>query len=88
MFQGIWIALRSTMRLTLALQTIGPVIYTELGQYCCNSTAPPSQRCNDHTHGALHGVRVQPSPARAPCAHPTHHPEPLPPQATGLCTTL
>jgi len=32
MFQGVWIALRSTLRLSLALQTIGPVIYTELGQ--------------------------------------------------------
>ncbi len=53
MFQGIWIALRSTMRLTLALQTIGPVIYTELGQYCCNAnnTGQPVGKCNDHTHG-------------------------------------
>lgn len=51
MFQGVWIALRSTMRLTLALQTMGPVIWTELGQYCCNSTGPPTQKCNDHTHG-------------------------------------
>ncbi len=53
MFQGIWIALRSTMRLTLALQTMGPVIYTELGQYCCNAnnTGQPVGKCNDHTHG-------------------------------------
>ena len=36
-YQGVWISMRSTMRLTLALQTIGPVIWTELGQYCCNA---------------------------------------------------
>lgn len=53
MFQGVWIALRSTMRLTLALQTMGPVIYTELGQYCCNAnnTGQPVGKCNDHIHG-------------------------------------
>ena len=47
--------MRSTMRLTLTLQQLGPVIYTELGQYCCNSndtaTGAPQGRCNDHTHG-------------------------------------
>ena len=55
MFQGPWIAMRSTMRLTLALQQLGPVIYTELGQYCCNSndtsTGAPQGHCNDHAHG-------------------------------------
>lgn len=54
MFQGVWIALRSTLRLTLALQTMGPVIYTEAGQYCCNSNntgQPVGGRCNDHPHG-------------------------------------
>ena len=53
MFQGVWISLRSTLRLTLALQELGPVIYTELGQYCCNSntTGAPQGKCNDHAHG-------------------------------------
>ena len=54
-YQGVWISLRSTLRLTLALQQIGPVIYTELGQYCCNSgpakTCQGTGMCNDHTHG-------------------------------------
>ena len=56
-YQGVWIGLRSTMRLTLALQQIGPVIFTELGQYCCNagnaSTCQGAGKgmCNDHTHG-------------------------------------
>ena len=45
--------MRSTLRLTLALQTIGPVIWTELGQYCCNdnTTGAPQGKCNDHAHG-------------------------------------
>jgi hypothetical protein len=54
-YQGVWISLRSTLRLTLALQQIGPVIYTELGQYCCNAgpakTCQTSGMCNDHAHG-------------------------------------
>jgi len=54
-YQGVWISLRSTLRLTLALQQIGPVIYTELGQYCCNAgpakTCQSKGMCNDHTHG-------------------------------------
>jgi hypothetical protein len=54
-YQGVWISLRSTLRLTLALQQIGPVIYTELGQYCCNAgpakTCQSSGMCNDHAHG-------------------------------------
>jgi hypothetical protein len=41
-------AIAGTLRLTLALQTIGPVVWTELGQYCCNSTPAPKQQCNDH----------------------------------------
>jgi hypothetical protein len=54
-YQGVWISLRSTLRLTLALQQIGPVIYTELGQYCCNAgtatTCQSKGMCNDHAHG-------------------------------------
>jgi hypothetical protein len=56
MFQGVWIDMRSTMRLTLALQTVGPVIYTELGQYCCSegnvSGCGGPAKCNDWLHGA------------------------------------
>ena len=55
MYQGVWISLRSTMRLTLALKTIGPVIYTELGQYCCSalntSGCGGPAHCNDNLHG-------------------------------------
>jgi hypothetical protein len=54
-YQGVWISLRSTLRLTLALKQVGPVIYTELGQYCCNAgpakTCQSSGMCNDHAHG-------------------------------------
>jgi hypothetical protein len=54
-YQGVWISVRSTLRLTLALQQIGPVIYTELGQYCCNpgpaKTCQGTGMCNDHAHG-------------------------------------
>jgi hypothetical protein len=56
MFQGVWISLRSTMRLTLALMTTAPVIYTELGQYCCSATNQSGcggpAKCNDYAHGA------------------------------------
>ena len=56
MFQGVWISLRSTMRLTLALMTTAPVIYTELGQYCCSATNTSGcggpAKCNDYAHGA------------------------------------
>jgi hypothetical protein len=34
MFQGVWNSLRSVLRMVLALKTIGPVIWTEMGQYC------------------------------------------------------
>jgi hypothetical protein len=56
MFQGVWNSLRSTLRVVLALQTIGPVIWTELGQYCCNAgAAKPCKAmkipCNDDLHG-------------------------------------
>ena len=54
-YQGVWISLRSTMRLALALQQVGPVIFTELGQYCCNAgaakTCQGTGMCNDHAHG-------------------------------------
>lgn len=54
-YQGVWNSMRSTMRTLLALQTIGPVIWTELGQYCCNQgPATPCKQslpCNDHLHG-------------------------------------
>lgn len=54
-FQGVWISMRSVLRLTLALQTIGPVIWTELGQYCCNANGiagcQGNVTCNDHIHG-------------------------------------
>ncbi len=44
--------MRSTLRLTLALQQLGPVIWTELGQYCCSSLLPNSTtKCNDDAHG-------------------------------------
>lgn len=57
MFQGNEKALRGTLRLSLALNAIGPVIWTEFGQYCCN--ADPSYvtcskgpgPCDDHAHG-------------------------------------
>ena len=56
MFQGVWIDMRSTMRLTLALQTAFPVIYTELGQYCCSAANTSGcggpARCNDYLHGS------------------------------------
>jgi hypothetical protein len=56
MFQGIWNSLRSVLRMVLALKTIGPVIFTELGQYCCTdgAAAPCNNKtkpCNDHLHG-------------------------------------
>lgn len=56
MFQGIWNSLRSVLRMVLALKTIGPVIFTEMGQYCCNAgPAVPcnnkTKPCNDHEHG-------------------------------------
>lgn len=55
MFQGVWISMRSTLRLTLALQTMGPVIYTELGQYCCSANNQSGcggpAKCNDNLHG-------------------------------------
>ena len=56
MYQGVWIGMRSTMRLTLALQAMGPVIWTELGQYCCSETNVSGcggpAKCNDWAHGA------------------------------------
>ena len=56
MFQGIWNSLRSVLRMVLALKTIGPVIWTEMGQYCCQSgpETPCNNKtkpCNDHLHG-------------------------------------
>eukprot|EP01124_Arcella_intermedia_P029203 TRINITY_DN6109_c0_g1_i1.p1 TRINITY_DN6109_c0_g1~~TRINITY_DN6109_c0_g1_i1.p1 ORF type:complete len:526 (+),score=81.68 TRINITY_DN6109_c0_g1_i1:13-1590(+) len=49
--QGLEHSLRSVMRISLALKQIGPVIFTEFGQYCCGSSGAckPSQ-CNDHLH--------------------------------------
>lgn len=56
MFQGVWIAMRSTLRLTLALMTTAPVIWTELGQYCCSANNQSGcggpAKCNDYNHGA------------------------------------
>jgi aryl-phospho-beta-D-glucosidase BglC (GH1 family) len=53
-YQGLEHSIRSTLRLTLALQTIGPVIWTELGQYCCNAgnytTCQKTGPCKDHAH--------------------------------------
>jgi hypothetical protein len=56
MFQGVWNSVRSVLRMVLALKTIGPVIWTEMGQYCCNEgpAAPCNTRtkpCNDVLHG-------------------------------------
>jgi hypothetical protein len=42
MFQGVWISMRSTLRLTLALQQLGPVIYTELVRRGGASSNPPA----------------------------------------------
>eukprot|EP01121_Diplochlamys_sp_Union-15-3_P007755 TRINITY_DN1999_c0_g1_i1.p1 TRINITY_DN1999_c0_g1~~TRINITY_DN1999_c0_g1_i1.p1 ORF type:complete len:541 (+),score=94.32 TRINITY_DN1999_c0_g1_i1:32-1624(+) len=51
--QGLEHSLRSAMRLALALKTVGPVILTEFGQYCCGSKGTPCQSgsCSDHLHG-------------------------------------
>jgi len=43
MYQGLSISLRSTLRLVLAAKQMMPVIFTELGQYCCN--AGPQVSC-------------------------------------------
>lgn len=55
MYQGNEKALRGTLRLTLALKQIGPVIYTEFGQYCCNAGpadyCESKPQCDDHAHG-------------------------------------
>ena len=56
MYQGVWISLRSTLRLTLALQTIGPVIFTELGQ-CVGSVVSLAR-------SKTVPRRVSPEPAR------------------------
>lgn len=51
--QGLEHSLRSVMRIALALKQIGPVIFTEFGQYCCSPQGKPCQSgtCNDHAHG-------------------------------------
>jgi len=55
-YQGLEHSLRATMRLTLALKTIGPVIFTEFGQYCCNGNGFQTcqkgggDNCKDHAH--------------------------------------
>jgi hypothetical protein len=52
--QGLEHSLGSAMRLALALKTIGPVIFTEFGQYCCGTKGTPCQgsgQCSDHNHG-------------------------------------
>lgn len=67
MYQGVWISLRSTLRLTLALQAIGPVIFTELGQ-CVGSGAAPARlkrRASPHATGACE-ASPRPLCARVP----------------------
>jgi len=52
--QGLEHSLPSAMRLALGLKQMGPVIFTEFGQYCCGTTGTPctgSGECTDHTHG-------------------------------------
>lgn len=54
-YQGLEHSLRSTMRLVLALKQIGPVIFTEFGQYCCNGGGYETCQkgggpCKDHEH--------------------------------------
>ena len=71
MYQGIWIALRSTLRLTLALQTIGPVVWTELGQYCCNSCVERHHSAGWSTASTAHWLEA-----------PPHPPFPTPPDST------
>jgi hypothetical protein len=50
-------SIRSTLRTFLALKTVAPVVFTELGQYCCNSNSADYQTCQgtgmctDHEHG-------------------------------------
>jgi hypothetical protein len=55
-YQGLSDSIRSTMRFILALQTMAPVIFTEMGQYCCNANGAAKScqqpaMCIDHTHG-------------------------------------
>jgi hypothetical protein len=51
--QGLERSLRSILRFSLALQTIGPVIYTEIQQYCCGTgvSCISGPTCDDHPHG-------------------------------------
>mmetsp|Transcript_81926 Transcript_81926/g.265523 ORF Transcript_81926/g.265523 Transcript_81926/m.265523 type:complete len:781 (+) Transcript_81926:16-2358(+) len=59
--QGLEHSLGSALRLALALKTVGPVIFTEFGQYCCGGSGDPCAgkgTCSDEDHGAhfVHNV--------------------------------
>jgi hypothetical protein len=51
--QGLERSIRSIMRFSLALQTMGPVIFTEVRQHCCGNTGAScnNANCDDHDHG-------------------------------------
>lgn len=56
MGQGLEHSLSSALRIALALKTIGPVIFTEFGQYCCGGSGSPCSgagTCADPGHGAF-----------------------------------
>eukprot|EP00727_Mastigamoeba_balamuthi_P010226 m51a1_g5826 hypothetical protein (702) ;mRNA; f:243951-247769 len=51
--QGLEHSLPSVMRIALALKQVGPVVFTEFGQYCCSvgGTACKGGKCDKHEYG-------------------------------------